>query len=77
MAFRALLFSKSPETNAVMTAACEGTGIRADVCSDIFTAIEKAKTKAFSCVVADWADQPDRCPPAPAIAASPAMKLWD
>ncbi|MGA3090241.1 MAG: TonB family protein [Terriglobales bacterium] len=42
-----------------MTAACEGTGIRADVCSDIFTAIEKAKTKAFSCVVADWADQPE------------------
>jgi len=59
MAFRALLFSKSPETNAAMTTACEGTGIRAEVCSDIFTAIEKGKTQAFSCVIADWADQPE------------------
>ncbi|HSZ61274.1 MAG TPA: TonB family protein [Terriglobales bacterium] len=59
MAFRALLFSKSPETNAAMTTACESTGIRAEICSDIFTAIEKAKTRAFSCVIADWADQPE------------------
>ena len=59
MAFRALLFSKSPETNAAMTAACKSAGIRAEVCSDIFTAIEKGKTQAFSCVIADWADQPE------------------
>jgi protein TonB len=59
MAFRALLFSKSPETNAAMTTACETTGIRAEICSDIFTAIDKAKTRAFSCVIADWADQPE------------------
>ena len=59
MAFRALLFSKSPETNAAMTTACESTGIRVEVCSDIFTAIEKGKTQAFSCVIADWADQPE------------------
>jgi len=59
MAFRALLFSKSPETDAAMTAACESTGIRAEVCSDIFTAIEKGKTQTFSCVIADWADQPE------------------
>jgi TonB family protein len=59
MAFRALLFSKSSETSAAMTAACKSTGIRADVCSDIFTAIEKGKTQAFSCVIADWADQPE------------------
>ena len=59
MAFRALLFSKSPETNAAMTTACESTGIRAEICSDIFTAIDKAKTHAFSCVIADWADQPE------------------
>ncbi|MGB7151723.1 MAG: hypothetical protein WBD45_21380, partial [Terriglobales bacterium] len=59
MAFRALLFSKSPETNAAMTTACESTGIRAEVCSDIFTAIDKAKTRPFSCVIADWADQPE------------------
>ena len=42
-----------------MTAACKSTGIRAEVCSDIFTAIEKGKTQAFSCVIADWADQPE------------------
>ncbi len=59
MAFRALLFSKSPETNAAMTAACQSAGIRADVCSDIFTAIEKGKTRAFSCVIVDWGDQPE------------------
>lgn len=59
MAFRALLFSKSPETNTAMTAACKNTGIRAEVCSDIFSAIEKGKTQAFSCVIADWADQPE------------------
>ena len=59
MAFRALLVSKSPDTNAAMTAACKSTGIRVEVCSDIFTAIENAKTRAFSCVIADWADQPE------------------
>jgi TonB family protein len=59
MAFRALLFSKSPETNAAMTTACESTGIRAEVCSDIFTAIDKGKTRPFSCVIADWAEQPE------------------
>src|SRR6267378_882560 len=59
MAFRALLFSKNSETSAAMTAACKSTGIRAEVCSDIFTAIEKGKTQAFSCVIADWADQPE------------------
>jgi TonB family protein len=59
MAFRALLFSKSSETSAAMTAACKSTGIHAEVCSDIFTAIEKGKTQAFSCVIVDWADQPE------------------
>jgi TonB family protein len=59
MAFRALLFSKSSETNAAITAACKNAGIRAEVCSDIFTAIEKVKKQAFSCVIADWADQPE------------------
>ena len=59
MAFRALLSSKSPETNTAMTAACKSTGIRVEACSDIFTAIEKGKTQAFSCVIADWADQPE------------------
>src|ERR1039457_6056102 len=59
MAFRALLFSKNTETNAAMETACDSTGIRVEVCSDIFSAIEKGKTQAFSCVIADWADQPD------------------
>ena len=59
MAFRALLFSKSIETNAAITAACTVAGIRAEGCSDIFTAIEKGKTRAFSCVIVDWADQPE------------------
>jgi TonB family protein len=59
MAFRALLFSKSSETNAAMMAACESTGIDAEVCSDIFAAIEKGTKRAFSCVIADWADQPE------------------
>jgi TonB family protein len=59
MAFRALLFSKSSETNTAMTVACKSTGIRVEVCSDIFTAIDKGKKCAFSCVIADWADQPE------------------
>ena len=59
MAFRALLFSKNAETNAALETACESTGIRVEVCSDIFTAIEKGKTRAYSCVIADWADQPE------------------
>jgi len=59
MAFRALLFSKSPETNTAMTAACKSLAIFTEVCSDIFTAIEKGKTRPFSCVIADWSDQPE------------------
>jgi TonB family protein len=59
MAFRALLFSKNSETNTAMTVACESAGFRADVCSDIFTAIDKGKKQAFSCVISDWADQPE------------------
>jgi TonB family protein len=59
MDFRALLFSKNSETNAAMMAACKSTGIGAEVCSDIFTAIDKGTKRAFSCVIADWADQPE------------------
>jgi len=29
------------------------------VCADIFSAIEKGKTQAYSCVIVDWADQPE------------------
>lgn len=42
-----------------MTVACQSTRIRVEICSDIFTAIEKAKTRAFSCIIADWAEQPE------------------
>jgi TonB family protein len=59
MAFRALLFTKNPETNSAMTTACESSGIRVEICSDIFSAIEKAKTRGFSCIIADWAEQPE------------------
>ena len=59
MAFRALLFSKSSETNDAITTACETAGIRVEVGSDIFSAIEKGTKNNFSCVIADWADQPE------------------
>jgi periplasmic protein TonB len=59
MAFRALVFSKSSETNAAITTACESAGIRVEVGSDIFSAIEKGTKNNFSCVIADWADQPE------------------
>jgi protein TonB len=59
MAFYALLFSKSSDTNAAIRAGCKATGIRVEVCEDIFSAIEKAKTLPLSCVIADWAEQPE------------------
>jgi len=59
MAFRALLSSKNSETNTVMAEACKKSGIRAEVCTDIFSAIDKGKKQAFSCVIADWSDQPE------------------
>ena len=59
MAFRALLFSKNAEASSAMTAACGNTGIRVEVRSDIFTAIDLVKIRAFSCVIVDWADQPE------------------
>ena len=59
MAFRALLFSKSTETNTTIMAACESAGIRAEVGADIFSAIEKGTKQNFSSVIVDWADQPE------------------
>lgn len=59
MAFRALLFSKSPETSAALTNACTSAGISVEVCDDIFTAIRKGTQQAFSCVLADWSAQPE------------------
>ena len=59
MAFRALLFSRNPETNAALTTACVSAGIHCEVCNDIFTAIKKGTQQPFSCLLADWSDQPD------------------
>jgi TonB family protein len=59
MGFRALLFSKNVETNAAMTTACAGTEIRVNSISDIFTAIEQVKKRQFSCIIVDWAEQPE------------------
>jgi TonB family protein len=59
MAFRALIFSRNPETNAALTAACNEAGMRVEACSDIFAAIEKGTKEPFSCVLADWSDQPE------------------
>lgn len=59
MAFRALLFSKGPDTNTALSNACKEAGIRADVCADIFSAIEKGTKQSFSCVLCEWSDQPE------------------
>lgn len=59
MAFRALLFSKSQETNTALAAVCQSAGLRLDACDDIFAAIEKGTKQRFSCVLVDWSDQPE------------------
>ena len=59
MALRALLFSKNPETADSLTAVLREAGIRAEVCADIFAAMEKATKQPFACIIADWSDQPE------------------
>lgn len=59
MALRALLFSKNPDTVDSLTVVLGDAGIRAEICADIFGAIEKAMKRAFPCVLVDWSDQPD------------------
>src|SRR5436305_11916008 len=59
MALRALLFSKNPDTVAALGAVMQELGIRCEVCADIFAAIDKGTKQPFSCVLADWADQPE------------------
>jgi len=59
MAFRALLFSNDQETNLGLTAACQSAGIRLEVSSDIFSAIEKGTKQPFSCVLVDWSEMPE------------------
>jgi TonB family protein len=59
MGFSALLFSKNVETTAAMTTACARTDIRVKPLADIFTAIEQVKKRQFSCIIVDWAEQPE------------------
>jgi TonB family protein len=59
MALRALLFSKNPETADSLAAMLGETGIRPEICADIFSAIEKATKQFFPCIIADWLDQPE------------------
>jgi TonB family protein len=59
MGFSALLFSKNVETTAAMTTACARTEVRLKPLTDIFTAIEQVKKRQFSCIIVDWAEQPE------------------
>ncbi len=59
MALRALLYSKMPLTANALAPVFKGLNIEAEVCADAFTAIDKGTKQAFSCVVVDWADQPE------------------
>src|SRR5579863_8774689 len=59
MGFSALLFSKNVETTAAMRTACARTEIHVKPITDIFTAIEQVKKRQFSCIIVDWAEQPE------------------
>jgi protein TonB len=59
MALNALLFSKSPETAELPAAVINDSGIRIEVCSDIFSAIDKGTKQSFSCLIVDWSDRPE------------------
>ena len=59
MALRALLFSKDPGTNAVLTSVCQNAGVRLELCDDIFTAMEKGTKQSFAFMFADWSSQPE------------------
>lgn len=59
MAFRALLFSKNPETAASLMNVLEDTGIRPEICADIFGALEKGTKQPYPCILVDWSDQPE------------------
>jgi len=59
MAYRALLFSKVPDMNAVLAAACQKAGISLESCDDIFLAITKGTKQSFSCAIVDWCEQPE------------------
>ena len=59
MALRALLFSKNPETADSLTTVLGETGIRPEICADIFAALDKGTKHTFPCIIVDWSDQPE------------------
>jgi TonB family protein len=59
MALRALLFCKNPETADSLAAVLKEAGIRVELCTDIFAAMEKGTKQPFSCVIVDWPEQPE------------------
>lgn len=59
MALRALLYSKMPLTATALAPVFKGLNIEVEVCADAFTAIDKATKQAFSCLIADWGEQPE------------------
>jgi TonB family protein len=59
MSLRALVYSKMPLTATALAPVFKGLNIEAEVCNDAFAAIEKGTKQAFSCVIVDWADQPE------------------
>ena len=59
MALSALLFSKNPETAQTLAAVLAECGMRAEICADIFSAIEKGTKQPFPCIIVDWPDQPE------------------
>jgi TonB family protein len=56
---RGLLFCKNPDTSASLTAILKDAGISAQLCADIFAAMEKGTKQPLSCVIVDWAEQPE------------------
>jgi TonB family protein len=59
MALRALLFSRDPGTNTVLTSVCQNMGVRVEICNDIFGAIDKGTKQSFGIVLVDWSSQPE------------------
>ena len=59
MALRALLFSKDPGTNSVLTSVCQSVGVRVEICDDIFTAIDKGTKQSLGIILVDWSSQPE------------------
>ena len=59
MDLQALVFSKNPETAQSLASILAESGIRSEICADTFAAIDKGTKQPFSCVIADWNEQPE------------------